>query len=146
MATGAKNKAEPQQAPKPVREKQQPELRVTGALAWAPCAGSARTALHTRLYLRGWLAAWGLAGQRAGDPGGRGRVAGVQRLRGWGLPPWGLAPLCPVSPTDWMSPHAAEDAPLRPVCRLKREPQAQSGRALGRHPDTARPASHCLGS
>lgn len=93
------------------------------------CAhGSARTALHTRLCLRGWLAAWGLAGQRAGDPGGRGRAAGVQRLRGWGLPPWGLAPLCPVSPTDWMSPHAAEDAPLRPVCRLKREPQAQSGR------------------
>lgn len=56
MATGAKNKAEPQQAPKPVREKQRPELRVTGASAWAPCAGSARTALHTRLYLRGWRA------------------------------------------------------------------------------------------
>lgn len=145
MATGAKNKAEPQQAPKPVREKQRPELRVTGALAWAPCAGSARTALRAHGSAHKALPE-GLAGQRAGDPGGRGRAAGVQRLRGWGLPPWGLAPLCPVSPTDWMSPHAAEDAPLRPVCRLKREPQAQSGRALGRHPDSARPASQCLGS
>lgn len=53
-------------------------------------------------------------------PGGRGLEtpgsADVRlACRGCGvgiLPLWGLAPLCPVSPADGMSPHVAEDAPL----------------------------------